>query len=605
MTIAGILAELPLFSGLPAETVAAVAAAATLRKIARGAALVRAGEGSQTVSIVVSGRFEVSVRDRGDRSEIGPGELVGEIGFFAHLPRTATVTAIRDAVVLELDRAGFEAVAAAHPVLLSAALTAVSRRLAETTRAMGVRPRDETIRTLAVVAAGGSRLPPWFEAALRSRLSGGPRGRVIGRGDLAALAPGAAPGDGALSDCLNALERDHPLVVYLADDGPSAWSSQALRQADAVLLAAAGDGDAAPSALEREAFSLFDADRRRFVALRPRAGEAPAGTARWLESRPVGLVHHAAADAPADLDSLLRVLRGRAVGFVAGGGGGFGPAQIGIVRAFLEAGLVFDVFGGTSFGAATATSLAFGATHEEIVGGIDDIFVRAKAFSRRTIPRYGLIDHTVFDAALKARYGDRRMEDAFRPVFAVATDLSENRAAVIDRGPVWLAVRASAAIPAVLPPVVTADGRLLVDGAVVDNVPVAPMKRLKRGPNLVVHFGLPEVRRFDVDYDAIPGRWRLLSAFARPGGRQQLPKLPSPVSVVQHALTFQQPAAAALGPGDLVVRPPAFPGSSFLDFSRHRDVTEAGYRWALDLVDRLDREGDPALAALRAALTAG
>ncbi len=72
--------------------------------------------------------------------------------------------------------------------------------------------------------------------------------------------------------------------------------------------------------------------------------------------------------------------------------------------------------------------------------------------------------------------------------------------------------------------------------------------------------------------------------------------------MIQHALTFQQPAAGALGPEDLVVAPPAFPGSSFLDFSRHRAVADAGYRWALELVERLTREEDPAFAALKKAL---
>ncbi len=121
-----LLASLTLFAGVPDEAVAAVADASTVRAVARGDALVRAGEDSDKVFVVVSGRFEVSVLDRGDRSEIGPGELVGEIGFFARIARTATVTAIRDAVVLELDRAAFDRVAAAHPVLLQAALVAVS-----------------------------------------------------------------------------------------------------------------------------------------------------------------------------------------------------------------------------------------------------------------------------------------------------------------------------------------------------------------------------------------------------------------------------------------------------------------------------------------------
>lgn len=590
-----ILSELAIFAGLPPEAVTAIARASVVRTLRRGDHLVRSGEPSETVYVVSSGRFEVRVAGGGWRSEIGPGELVGEIGFFARLPRTADVVAIRDSVVLELDRAGFDRLATAHPELVHTALVAVSRRLAETTRFAGTPARDGPIRTLAVVPAGGTVLPPWFVAGLRRRLAG--RGLVIEAAEV-----DLTSGDEAsIAARLHAVEQKHALVVFVADPADPAWSARALRQADAVLFAAGGDADPAPTALERDAFAIVPPPRRRLLTLRERAAQPVENTRRWLEGRDVAMVHHAAADAPADLASLLRVLAGRAVGFVAGGGGGFGPAQVGIVRAFQEAGLVFDVYGGTSFGSATATALAFGAGHDEIVEGIDDIFVKARAFSRRTFPRYSIVDHTVFDAALRARYGDLRMEDALRPVFAVATDLSENRVAILDRGPVWLAVRASAAIPAVLPPVVTPEGSLLVDGAVIDNVPLAPMKRVKQGPNLVVHFGLPEIRRYPVRYDDIPGRWRLLSSLASPAGRRRLPKLPSPVGLIQHALTFQQPAAAAVGPEDLLVSPPAFPGSSFLDFSRHRDVTEAGYRWGLALVEQLIRDGDPAFAALRGA----
>lgn len=593
MNLGTILRGLSLFAGVSDGAAQAVGRAASRREIGRGDVLVRSGDPSETIFVVVSGRFEVTVRDRGDRAEIGPGELIGEIGFFGRLARTATVAAIRDSVVLELDRAAFDRIAAAHPEILQAALQAVSRRLADTTRQIGPRPRDGAIRTVAVIPAGGSLLPPWLAGALAAAAG---RGAILVDARRGAELAGGDPGR------LNALEHDHDLVVYVADAADGPWATQALRQADEVILTATGAADTAPNAMEREAFGLFDPDRRRLLTLRERRASPVEGTGAWLRDRAVGLVHHAAEDAPDDLFSLFRILKGSAVGLVAGGGGGFGPAQIGIVRAFRERGLVFDVYGGTSFGSATATSLAFEASHEEVVEGIDDIFVKARAFSRRTIPRYSLVDHTVFDAALRARYGDLRMEDAYRPVFAVATDLSANRPAVIDRGPVWLAVRASAAIPAVLPPVVTGEGHLLVDGAVVDNVPVAPMKRLKRGPNLVIHFGLPEIRRYPVDYATIPGRWKLVAAYASPRARRQLPKLPSPISVIQHALTFKQPAATALGPQDLVVTPPVFPGSSFLDFSQHRAVTEAGYRWALDLVDRLEREEDPALAALKSAV---
>ena len=55
---------------------------------------------------------------------------------------------------------------------------------------------------------------------------------------------------------------------------------------------------------------------------------------------------------------------------------------------------------------------------------------------------------------------------------------------------------------------------MLVDGCLVDNVPLASMHQLKSGPNLVVHFGEPAAEMFDVDYAALPGRFELIAANA-------------------------------------------------------------------------------------------
>ena len=111
------------------------------------------------------------------------------------------------------------------------------------------------------------------------------------------------------------------------------------------------------------------------------------------------------------------------------------------------------------------------------------------------------------------------------PYFAVATvlDGSAQGPYLLRRGPLWKAVRASGSLPAVLPPVLTEDGRLLVDGGLVDNVPLGSMKTLKGGPNLVVHFGLRDMQqRFEADYMTIPGRWGLLRQMLTPGGRRKL-----------------------------------------------------------------------------------
>ena len=99
----------------------------------------------------------------------------------------------------------------------------------------------------------------------------------------------------------------------------------------------------------------------------------------------------------------------------------------------------------------------------EIDSRVHRMFIEGKAMSRYTVPRYSLLDHAHFDRHLIAEYGNTRIEDMWKPYFAVSADLSDYRIEVHRDGPVWEAIRASAAIPALLPPFYTGDGRMLVD----------------------------------------------------------------------------------------------------------------------------------------------
>src|SRR5262249_57881845 len=99
----------------------------------------------------------------------------------------------------------------------------------------------------------------------------------------------------------------------------------------------------------------------------------------------------------------------------------------------------------------------------------------------------------------------------------------------------------------------TGDGRMLVDGAVIDNIPLRSMQALKAGPNLVVHFGLREqAQRFEVGYASIPGRWHLMRHMLMPSGRRKMTAMPVPIGVLQRGLAARQdPDLLPLRPPDL------------------------------------------------------
>ena len=204
-------------------------------------------------------------------------------------------------------------------------------------------------------------------------------------------------------------------------------------------------------------------------------------------------------------------------------------------RAFQERGAKFDILGGASVGAAVLAGFALLLTPAELDLALKDIFVSSRGFKRRTFPRYALLDHVEFDKALQRQCRGAQIEDVWLPYFAVATDVDRAGQSlyVMRRGELWKAVRASGSIPAVLPPMFTDDGRMLVDGGVVDNIPLAPMKAIKSGPNLVVHFGVNPVEPYNVKYESIPGRRQLMIRMLNPFARGTLPRVPGPISVLR------------------------------------------------------------------------
>jgi len=299
-----------------------------------------------------------------------------------------------------------------------------------------------------------------------------------------------------------------------------------------------------------------------------------------------------------DFHRLARFLTGQALGFVAGGGGAFGPAHVGIVKAFDAHGIHFDMLGGSSVGAAVAAAFARLGSIEEIAAGTDDIFVTSRALKRYTLPRYGLLDHVAFDEALRRRMGTERIEDVWKPYFAVATDLSNYSMRVMRSGPIWQAVRASSAIPGILPPFFDDDGHMLVDGGVVDNVPIGVMKSLKNGPNLVIDVAPQDHRVYDLSYASIPGRWALLGHMINPFAGA-MPRCPSPANVIQRSLFGNiRNEIIPNEAHDLLLRPPAFPGSSFMNWERHREVLAASYDWGMRTIEGLRADGDTAFAAI-------
>ncbi|WP_082903661.1 patatin-like phospholipase family protein [Devosia elaeis] len=574
-----------------------LAAHAQIRSLQKGEVLFRAGDPGRAFYVVLRGVLACAPNaDLAVYREVEAAMAVGELAFLCSGNHEETATALRECDVLEISRTTYDQTLQADPSFAAALLTLAVQRLHHGDDRSQRRPGG-TRRAIAFVRGGHEKLPSAFFDRLRTQLEIESY-TVVDRDAINRQFGKRSVFDPAVRDWLDQLERGARTVFYLADDELTDWTELCIRRADEVVLATCGNTPLAElTATERMVERWHPQSACRLVRLHPRRRGVVEGTAAWLARTPVFLHHHLSLEDNADIEALIRFLTGRAVGFVAGGGGGYGPAHVGIYRAFRERGGTFDIFMGTSVGAAMLAGFAFLGEHDTLTAGTHDIFVRSRSFKRPTWPRYGLLDHKAFDGALERAYGaETRVEDCWKPFFAIATNLSDNRMEIIRSGLLWQAVRASSAIPCVLPPFYTTDGKMLVDGGVMDDAPLGPMQQFKSGPNLVVHFGRAGGQRYNVSYGSLPGRGKLLAALLNP--RRRLPRAPRPLSVLFRTMLAHQRYELPATPHDLILNPPAFPGASLMSFDRHMDVFNAAHAWAQkEIAARLD-DKDQAIQAI-------
>ncbi len=190
-------------------------------------------------------------------------------------------------------------------------------------------------------------------------------------------------------------------------------------------------------------------------------------------------------------------------GLALGGGFVHGLAHLGVLSVLEEEGLTPGWLAGTSSGAIAAVFAAFGVPADNATEALAELgwgsMTRARPFGP-----LGLATNEGLEELLRDALGDVRLEDARIPLAVVATDINTGNRVLLDRGPAALAVRASCCVPGVYAPV-EVDGRLLVDGALVENVPARAAREI--GAPVVVAVSLG----FALPFDEVKSWWQLVA----------------------------------------------------------------------------------------------
>ncbi len=469
------------------EALAMVEAVAEWVKLRAGDTLFEEGDAGDAAYLVATGRLRVVRTPPGqppqEQGEIGRSEIVGELSLVDGEPRSASVHAVRDSNLIRFTRDAYEELVERYPQV---GIEITKMALRRVRRSAEDHPSTSVRRSFAVVPISPSVDVHEFAVDLGAVLGG--TARVVDSGSIDAELgrPGMAQVDdedvGAmrLAYHLEELEGRHDHLVYEIDPTWTRWSRRAIRWADHVVLVAGAGSDPEVSAHERELWTALAQGHHAHVSLvllHPADTALPSGTARWLEPRPLASHHHVRRGHAGDLARMGRLLAGTGTSLVLGGGGARGFAHLGVLEVLEDLGQPLDMIGGASIGAIMGVGPAIG-------WDADDARDRAISSFKRlfdvTVPITSILRGARITKGFRAMLGDVDIADLWVPYFCVSTNLTTAALEVHDRGPLVDALRATIAIPGVLPPV-PRGGDLLVDGGLLDNVPVAEMRR--RNPN--------------------------------------------------------------------------------------------------------------------------
>jgi NTE family protein len=537
-----------------------------------GQKLYRPGEAADQLFILRSGRLGVFRAEEGQEPRflgvIRPGEPAGEMGLVAGAPHSAEVVALRDSEIFALPADDFFEACEQDP----AVMTEVARLMIRRTREGSPRDGLGEPSVFGFAAAG----QPGPLRPLVERIAA-----EIARLDYTVTVVGAEAASAPI-EWFSEVERTHDFVLYVAEASEVGWRQSVSRQVDRLFRV--GRGDLKPPQVTPNSYLAAPLQAQQLVdlvLLQPPGIKRPSGSQAWVEATQAARLFHLRRDDLADVQRLARVLTGQSVGVVLSGGGARAYAHVGAIRALRERKVPIDFLGGVSMGAIVAAGVATGWDDVELDQRIRAAFVDSSPLDDIALPILAMTRGQKVSERLFEHFGAAEIADLWLPFFCLSANLTTGAYHMHKRGLVWKALRASVALPGLMPP--ATDGEdVLVDGAVMKNFPADVMRTAQLGP--IVGVDVSGDRNITADDVARPeSAWRWI----RSGEWRKGPPI---VSLLMRAATVStgRDLAAAREATDVLIQP-ATGKIEIRDWSAYEPAVAEGYRATLAVLNRLER----------------
>ncbi|MEM7029090.1 MAG: cyclic nucleotide-binding and patatin-like phospholipase domain-containing protein [Chloroflexota bacterium] len=558
----------------------------TWLSLSHGDLLIRQGDRDASLYIVISGRLNVVIEQPNGQQRIintvGRGECIGESALLTGNARSASIYAIRDTVVVKLAKPDFDRLINEHPEVMGQLMPHLINRL-QRSNEIDAYPAQQT-STIAIIPLDQSKAVSKFVKQLVTALNclgstlhinshtfdsdiSHIEGAQISRNHPASL---------VLETWLSEQEAHHQYLIFEADQDWSSWSQRCIRNADRILLVGRASGDPHLKQIEKEMHAALPDVPSELILLYPKNETHPKNTSRWLKHRRIQTHHHVRLNQVEDLQSLARRLTGQAIGLVLGGGAARGIAHIGVIRAIREAGIPIDVIGGTSIGSIVGATYALGWNYEAMVEAVQS-FLSARKILDLTLPIVSMAAGRKMSKTLATEFDGIQIEDLWIPYFCLSSNLTKAKPEVHSQGQLWRYMRASCTLPGLITPLVE-NGELLVDGGVLNNLPIDVMRDMCRGGTVIaVDVSAETTMNEDYQFNASLSGWRVLWSKLNPF--KPAIKAPTLIDTLMRSMelssVYQKSANKSLA--DLYINPPVghFSAGAFEEF---QSLIEIGYQ---------------------------
>jgi NTE family protein len=536
-----------------------------------GSKLFGQGDASDMLYVVRTGRLGAFRREEGQEAQflgvIRPGEPAGEMALIAGIPHSADVYALRDSEIFAMPKQAFFDACDEDAAVMTELARLMILRTRQTARRGPV--GDPSVFGFIPVGRPGA-IRPLVERLEREIAALGYQATTVGA--EAASAP---------TEWFSEVERTHDFVLYVAERDEPNWLGFVPRQVDRLFRVGRGDRPAEAQAAPASAATLQEQGLVDLILMQPAETLRPQGSDAWLDGTAAARVFHIRRGHEGDFDRMARVITGQSVGLVLSGGGARAYAHVGAIKALRERNVPVDFVGGSSMGAIVGAGLAMGWDEAEMDHRLQEAFVKTSPLDDIALPLLAMTHGVKVSERLQQHFGETQIADLWLPYFCLSSNLTTGAYQLHRRGLLRQALRASIALPGVMPP--ATDGpNVLVDGAVMKNFPADIMRAAQAGP--IVGVDVTTARSITAKDVARPSSvWRWL----RSGQWRMGPPI---VSLLMRTATVStgRDLAAARECTDVLIQPDVSK-IEIRDWEAYDEGVEAGYRATLAALDKLTK----------------